>query len=103
MPDHKHGCVSLFAILVFLFCALPPAFSQGRSLTERECVLTEGGEVIWDLRSYQWVCCVPIGEDLEKCFPISDKEKLPKTSIKPLPKKGSKVIVKPKDPQSQTE
>ena len=103
MQDHKTARVNLCVIIVFIFCALPPAFSQGRSLTERECVLTEGGEVIWDLRSYQWVCCVPIGEDLEKCIPISDKEKLPKTSLKPIPKKGSKVIVRPKAPQRQTD
>ena len=103
MKEQKFSCMVVFIMVVFIFCALPSANSQSRSLTVRECVLTEGGEVIWDLRSYQWECCIPTEEDLEKCTPISDMEKLPKASLKPLPKKGSKVIVKPKDPQSQTE
>ena len=72
-------------------------------MTERECALTEGAEIIWDLRVYRWVCCIPAGEGLEECIPISDKEKLPKNSLTPLPKKGSKIIVTPQDPQSQTE
>jgi hypothetical protein len=95
--------MSLFVIFVFIFCALPAAYSQRKSMTERECVLTEGGEVIWDLRTYQWVCCIPIGEDLEKCIPISDMSPLPKTSLKPLPPKGSKTIIVPKDTEGQTE
>jgi hypothetical protein len=103
MKDQKFSCMSLFVILVFIFCTVLPAYSQSKLMTERECVLTEGGEVIWDLRSYQWVCCIPTGEDLEDCVPITDKARLPKTSVKPLPKRGSKVIVKPQDPQGQTE
>jgi hypothetical protein len=64
---------------------------------------TEGAEVIWDLRVYRWVCCIPKGEYLEDCVPISDKAPLPKTSMKPLPEKGSGAIIKPQDSQGQTE
>jgi len=96
MKDQKLSWMTLVIILVLIFYALPPAFSQSKSTTERECILTEGGEVIWDLRSYQWVCCIPKGEDLEDCIVIIDKKPLPKTSIKPLPPAGSKRIIRPK-------
>ena len=103
MRNQNYACMGLFVILVFIFCALLPAYSQSKSVTERECALTKGAEVIWDLRVYRWVCCIPKGEDLEDCVPISDKAPLPKTVIKPIPQKGSKAIIKPQDTQGQTE
>ena len=72
MRNQNYAYMGLVVILVFIFCALPPAYSQSKSLTERECALTEGAEVIWDLRVYRWVCCIPKGEDLEDCIPISN-------------------------------
>lgn len=82
--------VVLFA---FLFWFLTPAYGQNKSVTERQCALTEGAEVVWDLRVYEWVCCIPKGEYFEDCVPISDKAPLPKTGTKPLPEKGTKVII----------
>jgi hypothetical protein len=99
--------VALFSMVMVIFAVLfwrlPPVFAQNTSLTERECALTEGAEVIWDLRVYQWVCCIPRGEYLEDCVPISDKAPLPKTSTKPLPQKGTKVIINSKKPQVQND
>jgi len=96
MKNQKIPWLALAVILVFIFYAMPSAFGQSKTTTERECILTEGGEVIWDLRSYQWVCCIPRGEDLEDCIIITDKKPLPKTGIKPLPPAGSKKIIQPK-------
>ena len=90
-------------IIAILIWFQVPAVGQEKSVTERECALREGAEVIWDLRVYRWVCCIAKGEYLEDCIPISDKAPLPKTSTKPLPKKGSKVIIKQPAPQGQTE
>ena len=99
--------IAVFSMMVVIFGVLfwfpPPVCGQNKSMTERQCALTEGAEVIWDLRVYQWVCCIPKGEDLEDCVPISDKAPLPKTSLKPLPQKGTKVIIKPQDSQDQTD
>jgi hypothetical protein len=79
------------------FCFLPPVYSQTRTTTERECALTKDAEIIWDLSEHRWVCCVPEGEDLETCIPITDMKPLPKTSLKPLPPKGKKTIVIPQE------
>jgi len=106
MQDQKYSIprlLVLFVIPAFFFCSPPPAYSQSKSVTERECALTQGAEIIWDLRIYRWVCCVPAGEDLEECIPISDMSPLPKTSLKPLPPKGSKTIIVPKETEGQTE
>ena len=70
-------------IIVIVFWFQSPAFGQNKSMTERECALKEGAEIIWDLRSYHWICCIAKGEYLEACVPISDKGPLPKTSTKP--------------------
>ena len=87
----------MFIIPVLLFSSLPPAYSQKKSMTERECALTKDAEIIWDLSELRWVCCVPEDEDLETCIPITDMKRLPKTSLKPLPPKGSKTIVIPRE------
>ena len=92
--------VVIFAILIWL---LPPVYGQEKSVTERECALKEGAEIIWDLRIYQWICCIPKGEYLEDCVPISDKTPLPKTSTKPLPEKGSGGIIQLQEPQNRTD
>lgn len=94
---------TLVVIFTILFGFLPPVYGQKQSVTERECALREGAEIIWDLRIYQWICCIPKGEYLEDCVPISDKAPLPKTSAKPLPKKGSGGIIEIQEPQNQTE
>ena len=90
-------------IFVILFWRLLPVFAQNESVTERECALTEGAEIIWDLRIYQWMCCIPKDEYLEDCVPISDKAPLPKTSTKPLPEKGSGGMIKLPEPQNQND
>ena len=92
---------SLVIIIIgLIFSFLTPVFGQTQSMTERECALTEGAEIIWDLRIYQWICCIPKGEYLEDCVPISDKAPLPKTSTKPLPEKDSGGIIKFDQPQN---
>lgn len=88
--------VYFFLILTFLSGSSLLAFGQGKGITEQECTTHEGAEILWDLRIYRWVCCIPKGEDLEDCIVIIDKKPLPKTSIKPLPSAGSKIIVRPK-------
>ena len=70
------------------------ADGKGKVFTEKECALHDGAEIIWDLRKYQWVCCIPQDEDLEECIPIVDKKPLPKSSIKPLVRGGMKTIIK---------
>ena len=91
----------ILILLTFLFSAAPVVFAGAKGISERECALTEGAEILWDLRTYQWVCCIPRGEDLEDCIPITDKEPLPKTSIKPLPPTGSKKIIIPQNSPEQ--
>jgi hypothetical protein len=106
MKNSIFSMAMFFAMVVLcaiLFCFLQSVYGQKKSVTERECALTEGAEVIWDLRVYQWVCCISRGEYLEDCVPISDKAALPKTSTKPLPKKGSGAIIKSDELQNQTE
>ncbi|MBW2410080.1 MAG: hypothetical protein JRF72_09810 [Deltaproteobacteria bacterium] len=92
--------VVIFAVLIGF---LPPVYGQKKSVTEGECALRKGAEIIWDLRIYQWICCIPKGEYLEDCVPISDKAPLPKTSTKPLPVKGSGGIIKLQEPKNQTD
>ena len=58
-------------------------------MTERECALTKDAEIIWDLSELRWVCCMPEDEDFETCIPITDMKRLPQTSLKPLPPKGT--------------
>ena len=85
-------------ILILIFLCIPSllAFRHGKGITEQECTTYEGASILWDLRIYRWVCCIPKGEDLEDCIVIIDKKPLPKTSIKPLPPAGSKIIIQPK-------
>jgi hypothetical protein len=85
-------------ILISTLLCVPSllAFGQKKGITERECTTYEGAAILWDLRIYRWVCCIPKGEDLEDCIVIIDKKPLPKTSIKPLPPAGSKIIIQPK-------
>ena len=90
-------------IFVIFFWSLTPVAGQYKSVTERECALRQGAEIIWDLRDYRWICCIPKGEYLEDCVPISDKAPLPKTSTKPLPEKGSGGAIKLQEPKNETE
>jgi hypothetical protein len=87
----------LFFTAAFLFYFLPPAYSQARTTTERECALAKDAEIIWDLSELRWVCCVPGDKELETCIPITDMKPLPKTSLKPLPPRGKKTIVVPQE------
>jgi hypothetical protein len=88
----------VYVILVSIFLCVPSllAFRHGKGITEQECTTYEGASILWDLRIYRWVCCIPKSEDLEDCIVIIDKKPLPKTSIKPLPPAGSKIIIQPK-------
>lgn len=90
--------VSINLMLILTFLCIPSllAFGQEKGITEQECTTYEGAAILWDLRIYRWVCCIPKGEDLEDCIVITDKKPLPKTSIKPLPPAGSKIIIQPK-------
>jgi hypothetical protein len=94
----KHNIAYLINVIListFLGAASLFAFRHGKGITEQECTTYEGASILWDLRIYRWVCCIPKGEDLEDCIVIIDKKPLPKTSIKPLPPAGSKIIVQP--------
>jgi hypothetical protein len=83
-------------LMAIVFLSMSPQVAQSqKGVTERECALTKDAEIIWDLSELRWVCCVPAGEDLETCIPITDMQPLPKTSLKPLPPKGKKTIVLP--------
>ena len=88
--------IHVILISTFLCGPLLPAFGQQKGITEQECTTHEGAEILWDLRIYRWVCCIPRSEGLEDCIVIIDKKPLPKTSIKPLPPAGSKIIIQPK-------
>lgn len=88
--------IHVILISIFLCRPLLLSFGQEKGMTEQECTTREGAEILWDLSKYRWVCCIPRGEDLEDCIVIIDKKPLPKTSIKPLPPAGSKIIIKPK-------
>ena len=88
--------INLILILILSCVPFLLAFRQEKGITEQECTTYEGAAILWDLRIYRWVCCIPKGEDLEDCIIIIDKKPLPKTSIKPLPPAGSKIIIQPK-------
>jgi hypothetical protein len=60
-------------------------------------MLKEGAEILWDLRRYRWVCCIPEGADLEICILITDKKPLPPSSIKPLPPGESETSIELED------
>ena len=98
MDMKPKSLVFITLILILILSCVPflLAFRQEKGITEQECTTYEGAEILWDLRIYRWVCCIPKGEDLEDCIIIIDKKPLPKTSIKPLPPAGSKIIVYPK-------
>ena len=87
-----------FFFLWLLFLSLPAfALDPPKTVTERECALIEDAEIIWDLSEMRWVCCISESEELETCIPIRDMKKLPKTSLKPLPPRGTKTIVIPQE------
>ena len=88
--------INLILILILSYVPFLLAFGQEKGITEQECTTYEGAAILWDLRIYRWVCCIPKGEDLEDCIVITDKKPLPKTSIKPLPPADSKIIIRPK-------
>ena len=88
--------INLILILILSCVPFLLAFRQEKGITEQECTTYEGAAILWDLRIYRWVCCIPKGVDLEDCIVIIDKKPLPKTSIKPLPPAGSKIIIQPK-------
>ena len=92
--------IAYFIIVILISTSLCGAslfaFRHGKGITEQECTTYEGAAILWDLRIYRWVCCIPKGEDLEDCILITDKKPLPKTSTKPLPPAGSKKIIYPK-------
>ena len=96
MKQHPSVFINLILSLTFLCGSFLLAFGQEKGITEQECTTYEGAAILWDLRIYRWVCCIPKGEDLEDCIIIIDKKPLPKTSIKPLPPAGSKIIIQPK-------
>jgi hypothetical protein len=96
MKPKSSVCIILILILTSLCVPLVLAFGQKKGITEQECTTYEGAAILWDLRIYRWVCCIPKGEDLEDCIVIIDKKPLPKTSIKPLPPPGSRTIIQPK-------
>ena len=87
--------IKIFFLWLF-FLGIPTfAVDPPKTVTERECALIEDAEIIWDLSELRWVCCMPETEELENCVPIRDMKKLPKTSLKPLPTRGTKTIVIP--------
>ena len=91
-------CLSLFVVaLFFVSTGTTIAAGTGEEVTQNECALTKDAEIIWDLNKRLWVCCVPAGDGLEKCIPITDMKPLPKTSLKPLPSNRSKSITIPHD------
>jgi len=79
----------LIVALFFIGCLPSLAGDKPHGITEEECLLKKNAEILWDLRRYRWICCIPDGPDLETCMTITDKEPLPKTSAKPLPPAGS--------------
>jgi hypothetical protein len=85
----------LTMILIVFWCWFADAGNQPSEITEKQCILNEGAEVLWDLRRNRWMCCIPEGTDLETCIPIVDKDPLPPTSTKPLPPEGSKKTIDP--------
>ena len=91
----------LFLIPVLMVLVFPGMSLQAAGLdkgvTERECALMDKAEIIWDLSKYRWICCIPQGDDLETCVSITDMKPLPKTSLKPLPPRGKKTIVVPRE------
>ena len=84
-----------FVVATFFLTVTSPiiAGGTGKGITQNECALTKNAEIIWDLNKHLWVCCIPTGEGLEKCIPITDMKPLPKTSLKPLPPRETKTII----------
>ena len=83
----------VFVAALFLF-ASNTIFAAGavKGVTQNECALQEGAEIIWDLDKHLWVCCIPAGEGLEKCTPITDMKPLKKKGLIALPPRETKTI-----------
>lgn len=88
------GPFIIFLLGLLIIGSMPLiVYSGDRGITERECALQDGAEIIWDLNKYRWLCCIPKNEDeYETCIPITDMKPLPKTSLKPLPPNISKTV-----------
>jgi hypothetical protein len=90
----RKPCLIAFLIGISLFWNSPlSAADQKTTITEDECTRLQGSEIIWHLSEYRWLCCIPKNEaEYEACIPISDREPLPKTSLKPFPPNTGKTI-----------
>ncbi|MGD9304613.1 MAG: hypothetical protein PVF79_10150, partial [Desulfobacterales bacterium] len=61
MKPKSSVCIILILILTSLCVPLVLAFGQKKGITEQECTTYEGAAILWDLRIYRWVCCIPKG------------------------------------------
>ena len=87
----------VFAALFFTVSHTIFAAETGEGITQNECVLQEGAEIVWDLDKHLWVCCIPASEGLEKCITITDMKPLKKKGLIALPPRETKTIVIEKD------